>query len=48
MDRDRELEMIVDRLEAETNSNTSDVSRRYRMDIERLKASMAEEIKDVC
>ncbi|KAJ1336825.1 hypothetical protein BSLG_006928 [Batrachochytrium salamandrivorans] len=44
-ERDTELEMIIQRLESESNSNSSDATRKYRMDMERLKADTADEIK---
>ncbi|KAJ8328206.1 hypothetical protein QVD99_000724 [Batrachochytrium dendrobatidis] len=44
-ERDAELEMIIQRLESENNSSSSDVTRKYRMDMERLKAETADEIK---
>ncbi|KAJ3324883.1 Centrosomal protein of 131 kDa [Blyttiomyces sp. JEL0837] len=46
-ERDAELELIVQRLESETNSNASDIYRRHRMDIEKIKAEHAEEIKQL-
>jgi TPP-dependent pyruvate/acetoin dehydrogenase alpha subunit len=45
--RDAEIEMVVQRLESESGSNTSDATRRYRMDIERIKSEAADEIKQV-
>ena len=39
--------MVIQRLESETGSNNSDATRRYRMDIERIKSETAEEIKQV-
>lgn len=47
-ERDAEIEVIIDRLERESGSSTSDATRRYRMDIERIKAETATEIKEVC
>ncbi len=46
-ERDAEIEMIIQRLESETNSNQSDVTRRQRMELEKLKADMADEIKNL-
>lgn len=46
-ERDAEIEMIIQRLESETNSNQSDVTRRQRMEMEKLKADMADEIKNL-
>ncbi|KAJ3269353.1 Centrosomal protein of 131 kDa [Terramyces sp. JEL0728] len=45
--RDAEIEMVIQRLESETGSNNSDATRRYRMDIERIKSETAEEIKQL-
>ncbi|KAJ3324005.1 Centrosomal protein of 131 kDa [Boothiomyces sp. JEL0866] len=45
--RDAEIEMVIQRLECETGSNNSDATRRYRMDIERIKSETAEEIKQL-
>ncbi|KAI8829668.1 hypothetical protein BC829DRAFT_149125 [Chytridium lagenaria] len=39
--------MIVERLEAETNSSASDISHRYRAEIERLKSEFADEVKQL-
>jgi len=44
-ERDAEIEMVIQRLESETNSSTSDITRQYRMEIEKLKAENADEIK---
>ncbi|KAL2916768.1 hypothetical protein HK105_203547 [Polyrhizophydium stewartii] len=44
-ERDAEIEMVIQRLESENNSSTSDATRKYRMDMERLKANTADEIK---
>ncbi|KAJ3054350.1 Centrosomal protein of 131 kDa [Rhizophlyctis rosea] len=46
-ERDTEIEMIIQRLELETSSNSSDATRRYRMEVEKLKAEMAEEVKQL-
>ncbi|KAI9017173.1 hypothetical protein BC832DRAFT_10359 [Gaertneriomyces semiglobifer] len=46
-ERDAELEMVIQRLESETSSNSSEVSRRYRMEIEKLKAEAAEQVKQL-
>jgi hypothetical protein len=45
--RDEEIEAVIDRLESESGSNNSDATRKYRMDVERIKAESAEEIKEV-
>ena len=44
-ERDAEIEMVIQRLESETNSNTSDATRKFRMDVEKIKAEAAEEMK---
>jgi len=44
-ERDAEIEMVIQRLESETNSSTSDITRQHRMEIEKLKAENADEIK---
>ena len=46
-ERDAEIEVVIDRLERESGSSNSDATRRYRMDIERIKAETANEIKEV-
>jgi hypothetical protein len=46
-DRDREIEEIIEKLEAETNSSATDIARKYRLEIEKVKATMSEEIKQV-
>ncbi|KAJ1548663.1 hypothetical protein HK405_000925 [Cladochytrium tenue] len=46
-ERDDELELIVQRLESETNSNASDIHRRFRMDVEKIRAEAAEEVKQL-
>lgn len=45
--RDQEIEAVIERLESETGSNNSDATRRYRMDVERIKAEAADEVKQV-
>jgi chromosome segregation ATPase len=45
--RDQEIEIVIQRLESETGSNNSDATRKYRMDIERIKSETAEEIKQL-
>lgn len=45
--RDAELELVIQRLECESGSSHSDVARRHRMDIERIKAEHAAEKKEV-
>ncbi|ORX48635.1 hypothetical protein BCR36DRAFT_584197 [Piromyces finnis] len=44
-ERDAEIEMVIQRLESETNSSTSDITRQHRIEIEKLKAENADEIK---
>jgi hypothetical protein len=46
-DRDKEIEEIIEKLEAETNSSATDITRKYRLEIEKVKATMAEEVKQV-
>ncbi|KAJ3041961.1 Centrosomal protein of 131 kDa [Rhizophlyctis rosea] len=46
-ERDAEIEMIIQRLEVETSSNSSDATRRYRMEVEKLKSEMADEVKQL-
>ncbi|KAJ3299847.1 Centrosomal protein of 131 kDa [Borealophlyctis nickersoniae] len=46
-ERDAEIEMVIQRLESETSSTSSDATRRYRMEVEKLKAEMAEEVKQL-
>ena len=46
-ERDREIEMVIQRLESETYSSSSDVAHRYRLEIERLRSDHAEELKQV-
>lgn len=46
-ERDREIEMVIQRLESETYSSSSDIAHRYRIEIERLKSEHAEELKEV-
>ncbi|KAJ3070702.1 Centrosomal protein of 131 kDa [Quaeritorhiza haematococci] len=46
-ERDTEIEMVIQRLESETNSNASDITRRHRMEVEKLRAEMAEEVKQL-
>lgn len=46
-ERDAEIEVVIDRLESESGSSNSDATRRYRMDIERIKAETANEIKEL-
>lgn len=45
--RDQEIEAVIERLESESGSNNSDATRKYRMDVERIKAETADEIKQV-
>lgn len=44
-ERDAEIEMVIARLESESNSNSSDVYRRHRMELERQAAQHADELK---
>lgn len=44
-ERDSEIEMVIQRLESESGSNSSDASRRYRIDLERVKSEAAQEMK---
>ena len=46
-ERDAEIEVVIERLERETGSSNSDATRRYRMDIERIKTETAAEMKEV-
>ncbi|KAI9103265.1 hypothetical protein DFS34DRAFT_360468 [Phlyctochytrium arcticum] len=46
-ERDAEIEMIVQRLESETSCNSSEATRRYRMELEKIKAETAEEVKQL-
>lgn len=47
-DRDHEIEMVIDRLEQETYSNSSDLTRKHRQEFDRLKREHAKEIQQVC
>jgi hypothetical protein len=44
-ERDSEIEMVIQRLESESGSNNSDATRRYRIDLERVKSEAAQEMK---
>ncbi|RKO94547.1 hypothetical protein BDK51DRAFT_29486 [Blyttiomyces helicus] len=46
-ERDAEIEMVIQRLESETSAGSSEASRRYRIEVEKLKSEMAEEIKQL-
>lgn len=46
-ERDDEIEMVIQRLESETNSSQSDVSRSYRMEIQRLKTESCQQMKQL-
>ncbi|KAJ3132574.1 Centrosomal protein of 131 kDa [Geranomyces variabilis] len=46
-ERDAEIEMVVQRLESETSCNSSESTRRYRMEVERLRAETADEVKQL-
>jgi hypothetical protein len=45
--RDQEIELVIQRLESESGSNNSDAARKYRIDVERIKAETAEEMKQL-
>ncbi len=47
MERDKEIERIIERLEAENTSSSSDVSKKYQAEIERLKISFQLDKKQV-
>ncbi|KAJ3195873.1 Centrosomal protein of 131 kDa [Irineochytrium annulatum] len=46
-ERDAELEMIVQRLESETDSSASDIHRRHRIEVEKIRSDAADEIKQL-
>ena len=46
-ERDSEIELVIQRLESESNTNSSDLVRQHRMEIERLKSSHTEELRQV-
>ncbi len=46
-ERDAEIEMVIQRLESETFSNSNDTHRRHRQEVERLRQEHAREIKQV-
>ncbi|KAI8826717.1 uncharacterized protein EV422DRAFT_7602 [Fimicolochytrium jonesii] len=46
-ERDSEIEMVVQRLESETSSNSSEGVRRHRLEIERIRSEVADEIKQL-
>ncbi|KAJ3077106.1 hypothetical protein HDU98_008542 [Podochytrium sp. JEL0797] len=46
-ERDAELELIVERLECETNSSSGDIHKRYQLQIEKLKSDMSDETKQL-
>ncbi|KAJ3083903.1 Centrosomal protein of 131 kDa [Rhizoclosmatium hyalinum] len=46
-ERDEELEIIVQRLECETNSSSGDIHKRYQLQIEKLKSDIADETKQL-
>lgn len=43
-ERDMEIELIINRLESETNSSDSDIQRRHRMEVEKLKSEFANSV----
>ncbi|KAJ3032039.1 UNVERIFIED_CONTAM: hypothetical protein HDU68_008072 [Siphonaria sp. JEL0065] len=46
-ERDDELELIVERLECETNSSSGDIHKRYQLQIEKLKSDINDETKQL-
>lgn len=46
-ERDAEIEMVIHRLENETSSNSTDLVRQHRTEIERLRSDHQMEIKQV-
>jgi hypothetical protein len=46
-ERDDELELVISRLENESDSSQSDHHRKFRMDVEKLKSEHALEIKQL-
>jgi hypothetical protein len=46
-ERDAEIEMVIARLEAETSCSHSDISKRHRGEIERMRRDHAEELRSV-
>ncbi|KAG5455954.1 MAG: hypothetical protein BJ554DRAFT_4440, partial [Olpidium bornovanus] len=46
-ERDAEIEMVILRLESETDSNASEAGRRHRMEVERLRAHHADEVRQL-
>jgi hypothetical protein len=46
-ERDAEIEMVIQRLECETDSNQNDNSRGFRLEIQRLKSENTQQIKQL-
>jgi hypothetical protein len=46
-ERDQEIEMVIQRLESETDSSQNDISRSFRMEIQRLKTDAAQQSKQL-
>lgn len=46
-ERDSEIEMVIQRLESETDSNQTDNSRGFRMEIQRLKTQHSQNVKEL-
>jgi len=46
-ERDAEIEMVIQRLEMESSTSSSDLSRQHRADVERLKAEHQSEMRQV-
>lgn len=46
-ERDAEIELVIQRLESESNTSSSGLLRQHRLEIERLKAEHSEEVKQV-
>ncbi|KAJ3336674.1 Centrosomal protein of 131 kDa [Gonapodya sp. JEL0774] len=46
-ERDAEIELVIQRIESESSSNSSESTRRQRLEMERFRAENAEEVKQV-
>ncbi|KAJ3397510.1 Centrosomal protein of 131 kDa [Lobulomyces angularis] len=46
-ERDSEIEMIIQRLESESGSGNSEVERRHRLELEKLRQEQSEELKEL-
>jgi hypothetical protein len=46
-ERDVEIEMVIQRLECESDSNQTDASRGFRLEIQRLKTQNAQQVKEL-